>query len=102
MDACEQVHSEKVKLGSQNQRTPDAPTFEERSIEWNLSMEEKTRKSACILHKNVYKSPGSHSENRNMFFKPSFASNVSSPSMTTPKERIHRGRRSFTSYDEQK
>ena len=42
----------------------------------------KTRTSAWILHKNVYNIPGSYSENRERFFKPS-----SSPSITTSKER---------------
>ena len=36
----------------------------------------KKKTSAWILHKNVYKIPGSCSENRHRFFKPSPASNV--------------------------
>ena len=38
-----------------------------------------------FLHKNVYKVPGSSSENRNRFFQPSPENNVSSPSVTTSK-----------------
>ena len=71
----------------QNQRNPNAPSFEERSIEWTLNMKEKTRTSAWILHINVCIIPGSHSENRRRFFKPSPASNVSSPSFGSSKER---------------
>ena len=57
----DQVCYENVKLGrahwvilklSEFQRNPFAPTFEERSIEWTLYMEEMTRKSAWTLHKN--------------------------------------------------
>ena len=33
-----------IQTGSQNQRNPNAPTFEKRSIEWTLSMEEKQGK----------------------------------------------------------
>ena len=40
----------------------------------------KARKAVWNLHKNVYKVPGSYSENRNLFFKPS-------PASTTSKER---------------
>ena len=35
------LHLESSKTGSQNQRNPNAPTFEEGSIEWTFSMEEK-------------------------------------------------------------
>ena len=48
----------------------------------------KARNAAWFfLHKNEYKYPGSYSENQHEFFKPSPASNVSSHSMTTSKER---------------
>ena len=49
-------------------------------------MEEKARKAAWILHKQVCKDPGSYSENRYRFFKPSPASNVSSLSVTAARE----------------
>ena len=75
-----------IQTGSQNQRNPNAPRFEERSIEWTLSMEEEARKTSWIFRKNVCKVPGSCSEKRNKFFKTSPASNVSSPSITTSKE----------------
>ena len=65
-----------IQTGSQSQRNPNAPTFEERPIEWTLSMEEKQGTQLKFLHKSVYKVPGSYSENRNRFFKPSPASNV--------------------------
>ena len=86
----QQVRSEKRKMGPtlgaiqtghQNQRNPNAPT------EWSLSMEEIARKAAWISHSNVYKVPGSCSENRNNFFKPSPAINVSSSSFSTSRER---------------
>ena len=70
-----------VQTGSQNQRNSNAPTFEGRSIEWTLRMAEMARKSVWTLHTNVYEIPGSYSENRQRFFKPSPASNVSSPHM---------------------
>ena len=37
-----------VQTGSQNQRNSNAPTFDDRSIEWTLSMEEEARKAAEI------------------------------------------------------
>ena len=81
------LHLESSRPGSHNQRNPNAPTFEDRSIEWTSSMEEKARKAAWIfLHKNLYKVAGSYSENRHNVFRPSPASNVSSPSLTKSKE----------------
>ena len=88
----EQVRSEMWKLETYTWSHPDhiqestksgAPTFEERSVKWTLSMEEKARTSAWIIHKNVYQVPGSYCENRNGFFNPSPASDVSSPSGPT-------------------
>ena len=73
-----------IQTGSQNQRNPNAPKFEARSIEGTLSMEEKARGASWVLHKSVYKFPGSYSENG--FLKPSPANDVSSFSATT-KER---------------
>ena len=35
-----------IKTGFQNQRNPSAPTFQERSLEWTWSMEEKVRKGS--------------------------------------------------------
>ena len=67
-----QVCSEKGKLGpalgviqagSQSQRHPNAPTFEDRSIERTSRMEEMARTSAWVLHHNVYTAPVSYSEN---------------------------------------
>ena len=66
-----------------NQRNPNAQTFEKRSIE----CDEIVRKTAWILHNSVYWIPGSYSENRHKFFKPSSASNVSSLCITTSEER---------------
>ena len=53
-----------IQTGSQNQRNPNAPTFEEKSIEWTLSMEEKQGKQLKLLHKNVHKVPGTNFVNR--------------------------------------
>ena len=64
---------------SENQQNLKAPTFEERSIGWTLSMEGIARKAAGIVHKSVYKVPDSFCENRIQFFKPGPARNVSSP-----------------------
>ena len=50
-------------------------------------MEGLARKSDWTSHKSVRKFPGSYSENRHMFFKPSPASNVSSSLLGTSKER---------------
>ena len=69
-----------IPNGSENQRNPNAPTFAERSFEWISSME-KARKSVWLSHKSVYKLPGSYS------FKPSLASDVSSLSFITSRER---------------
>ena len=87
-----------MQTGSQHQRNPNAPTFEERSIEWTLNMEEKQGKQ-LRFHKNVCNVLGSYSENRNRFFKPSRAANVSSFGQNTSKETAFGGLRSFTSYD---
>ena len=90
-----------IQTGSQNQRHPNSPTFEERSFECTLSMEEIARTATWILDKNVYKASGSYSENRNRFFKPSAAGNVSSPSRSASKrDRSHGGLGSTTSYEE--
>ena len=66
--SCEPIRTEKRKmgptLGAQNQRNPNALTFEERSIQWTLSMEE-SKKQLGFLHKNVHRVPSSYSENRN-------------------------------------
>ena len=40
-----------IQTGSQNKRNPNSPTFEERCIEWTLSMEENSRKTASLVHK---------------------------------------------------
>ena len=83
-----------IQTGSQNPRNPNVPTFDERSIEWTLSMKEIARKAAWIFHKKVYRVSGSYNEDRNKFFKPSSTSNVSSPSKTTSKKRdfiVHSG-----------
>ena len=69
-----------IQTGSQNQRNPNAPTFEERSVEWTLSMKEKQGEQLGFY--TGTKVPGSCSENRNKFFKPRPASNASSPSKT--------------------
>ena len=45
-----------IQAGSENLRNPHAPTFEDISIEWASSMEEKTRKAAWFLHHNVHNS----------------------------------------------
>ena len=43
-----------IQTRSQNQRNPNAPTFEDRSIEWTSSMEEKSKESSLdFTHKNV-------------------------------------------------
>ena len=47
-----------IQTGSQNQRNPNAPTFEESFVESILNME-KVRTAARVLHTNVYKVPGS-------------------------------------------
>ena len=62
-------HLEPIQTRSQNQQDPKAPAFEERSIEWTLSMEEQARKVAWIIHRNVHTVPGSYSEDRHKFFK---------------------------------
>ena len=73
-----------IQTGSHNQRNPNAPTCEERSIEWTVSMEEQTRKAAlifaqehvlqvCILRSNTDSS------------NPVPRAMVSSPSVTTSK-----------------
>ena len=99
-----------IQTRPQNQRNPNAPTFEERSIEWD----EIARKTSLFLQNNVYKVsgsysdtnnvytfksnvgsgriPGSYSENRQRFCKPSPARSVSSPCITTSEERMHSGR----------
>ena len=60
-----------IQTGSQNQRTPNAPTCEERSFEWTLSVEEETRKAAWISHKNVFRVvTGSYCDDRHNFFTP--------------------------------
>ena len=74
-----------IQTGTRTQRNPNSPTFAERSVERNLNMEEKARKPAWISHKHVCKDSTSYSENRHWFFKPSPASNVSSPSFTNAK-----------------
>ena len=38
-----------IQTGSQNQRNPNAPTFEERSIDWIVNMKEKTRKATWFF-----------------------------------------------------
>ena len=76
-----------MQTGSQNQRCPNAP-FIRGFIEWNLRVEEMARTSVWTLHKNAYKIPGSFSENRHKFFKPSPTSNGSSPCITASKESI--------------
>ena len=53
-----------MQTGSQTQRSPNAPSFEERLIEWNLRVEEMARTSVWTLHKSAYKIPGSFSANR--------------------------------------
>ena len=50
-----------IQVRSQNQRNPNAPTFEEKPTEWTLCVEEKARKAVWILHKNVCKVPSSYS-----------------------------------------
>ena len=76
-----------IQTASQNQRNPNAPTFEERSIEWTSSMKEKNKESSLVFfHKSGHKVPGSYSENRSRFFKPSPAINVSSPSFAASNE----------------
>ena len=76
-----------IQTGSATHRNAKAPTFEEISIELTLHMEEMARNSAWIFHKNVHTIPGSFFENQHKLFKPSPESNVSSPCMTTSKER---------------
>ena len=62
----EQVCSEKRTVGpthgviqtrSESHRNPNAPTLEERSIEWTLCLGAVARLAAWILHKNVHKNP---------------------------------------------
>ena len=73
-----------IQTGSENQWNPNVPTFEE----WSIGR--KGKKSACIFkNKNGYQIPGSSSENQHRFFKPSPASNVSPPPITTSKESIN-------------
>ena len=48
-----------AQTGSQNQRKPNAPTLEGRSIEWTLRMEDMARTSVWTWHMNVYDIPGS-------------------------------------------
>ena len=74
-----------MQTRSQNQRNPNAPTFEERSIGWTLSTEENARTAASL--KNACTIAGSCSENRKLFFfKPGPPSNVSSLSKTASKD----------------
>ena len=40
-----------IQTGFQNQRNAKSPTFEDRSLEWTLSMEEEVRKAAWIFTK---------------------------------------------------
>ena len=90
-----------MQTGSKNQRNQYAPNFEERSIEWTLSMEETARKAARIFHKNVYRPQGSYSEIRHRFFELGPASNASSPPMRLRRrEFIPCSLGSFTSCDE--
>ena len=49
-------------------------------------MKEKQGKQLVFFHKSGHKVPGSYSENRSRFFKPSPAINVSSPSITASNE----------------
>ena len=49
-------------------------------------MEEIARKAAWV-HKNLYKIPGSYSENRHWFFKPTPTNNAPSPPTRTSRER---------------
>ena len=63
-----------TQTGCKNQRNPNVPT-----------LREMAKKSAWILHKNVYKIPGLYPENQHRLFKPSHANNVSSRPMRTPK-----------------
>ena len=67
-----------------------------------MDFQEKARTSAWIFQKNVFTIPGSDSENQHGLFKSRPASNVSSLSVATPKERerIHCGLESFTPCDE--
>ena len=50
-----------IQTGSQYQRNPSAPTFEERSIEWTLSIEEKQGKQLKLLTRKCPKFQGSSS-----------------------------------------
>ena len=50
-----------IQIGSEHLQNPKAPTFEERSIEWTLTMEAKARKAGLFLHKSMYTASGSYS-----------------------------------------
>ena len=65
-----------IQTRPQNQRNPNALTFEERSIEGD---EIATEKQLRFYTNTVCWVPGSYSENRHKFFKPNPASSVSSP-----------------------
>ena len=91
-----------IQTRSQNQRNPNAPTSEERSVEWTLNIEEKLRKTAWTFYtKKVNKVPGAYSEDRNKFCKLSPREQCFFTYKTMSKERvfIHCGLGSFASYD---
>ena len=94
----QQERSQKGTIGTYTWSHPDLISKSAKSERSNIlgkmyrmdfwAWKKKQGQQLCFfLHKNVYKVPGSYSENRHRFFKPSPATNVSSPSTTTSQER---------------
>ena len=75
-------HPDRISKSAKSKRSNIRRTINRLDFEH----ERKTRKAACFFHKSGHKVPGSYSENRSRFFKPSPAINVSSPSITASNE----------------
>ena len=83
-----------IQTDSKNDRSPNAPPYDQRSTEWNEKQEKFARHKAYNLHKELFKKKGSYYDvHRTNFFRsyvPTKAKNTATSLTTHSKEMIHR------------